>query len=41
MGCNNEYTTRDYLGQCPECGEFNPEIIQGRELSVKSIVIDK
>lgn len=41
VGCKVEFDTSDYLGQCPECGEFNPEIIQGRELSVKSIVIDK
>jgi hydrogenase nickel incorporation protein HypA/HybF len=38
--CNHEYDTDTLFGPCPECGAFAPDIIRGRELRVKSLIVE-
>ena len=38
--CRHEYETGDFFSACPQCEAGPPEIIQGRELRVKSLVVD-
>jgi len=38
--CMNEYETDDLLKPCPKCEKCAPVIIQGRELRVKSLIVD-
>jgi hydrogenase nickel incorporation protein HypA/HybF len=35
--CQNIYFPQEPFDACPRCGEFNPEIITGRELRVIAI----
>ncbi len=35
--CSKEFITESLFAQCPECKEFNFEILQGQELRVKSL----
>ncbi|MEA3497279.1 MAG: hydrogenase maturation nickel metallochaperone HypA [Bacteroidota bacterium] len=38
--CLHEFEVQDFFSPCPKCNSFNPEILQGKELKVKSLVID-
>jgi hydrogenase nickel incorporation protein HypA/HybF len=38
--CRHEFESSDFFTECPKCGAGPPEIIQGRELRVKSLIID-
>lgn len=38
--CLNEYDTDDLIKSCPKCKKCAPNIIQGRELRVKSLIVD-
>lgn len=38
--CSCEFETGDYYTPCPQCNSFNSDIIQGKELKIKSIKID-
>ena len=38
--CSHEYESSDFFNECPECGAGPPEILQGRELRVKSLLVD-
>lgn len=38
--CMHQYNTDDYFSTCPQCGDFQTEIIKGKELRVKSIIIE-
>jgi hydrogenase nickel incorporation protein HypA/HybF len=38
--CSHEFKTSDFYSCCPECGTHAPEIIQGRELRVKSLLVE-
>ena len=38
--CSHEYESNDFFSECPQCGAGPPEILQGRELRVKSLLID-
>ena len=38
--CSNEFEINDLYYPCPKCNQFNSEVIQGKELRVKSINID-
>lgn len=40
VNCGHEFSVENYFDQCPECESFNPEIIQGKELKVKSLVVN-
>ena len=38
--CLHEYETGDFFTACPKCGTGPPEILRGRELRVKSLLVD-
>ena len=38
--CLHEYETDELLKACPKCKTVAPGIIQGRELRVKSLIVD-
>ena len=38
--CRFVYESSDFFTACPQCGSGPPEILQGSELRVKSLVID-
>lgn len=38
--CSTEYPIVDLLQVCPHCGSYNKELIAGRELKLKSLLID-
>jgi hydrogenase nickel incorporation protein HypA/HybF len=35
--CRTIYQSGEFFDPCPECGDFNPEIIEGKELRVVAI----
>ena len=37
--CQNEFELPEWFAACPHCGETFSELIQGRELRVKSLVV--
>ena len=40
LNCRNEFPVASLYETCPECNTFNPEIIKGNELRIKSLIID-
>jgi hydrogenase nickel incorporation protein HypA/HybF len=38
--CRNVYESGDFFTACPRCGSGPPEILQGSELRVKSLVVE-
>jgi len=40
LQCQHEFNTDNLITPCPECNSFRLEIIHGRELRVKSMIID-
>jgi hydrogenase nickel incorporation protein HypA/HybF len=38
--CNHEFRIDNIFDACPECGAYNPTVISGKELRVKSLNID-
>ncbi len=38
--CDNTFETESFFTLCPKCGGFAVEIIQGKELKIKSIKVD-
>jgi hydrogenase nickel incorporation protein HypA/HybF len=38
-GCNHTFRTDDLFSPCPECGHHYSEVVQGRELRVKSLKV--
>ena len=38
--CNHEYDTDTFFKPCPECGASAPDIVRGRELRVKSLIVE-
>jgi len=38
--CGNEFDLSDFYTPCPNCGKFDHDIFQGKELKVKAIKID-
>ena len=38
--CGNEFSAHDLHTPCPKCNSFEQELISGRELRVKSLVVD-
>jgi len=38
--CNHEYPAGELYTTCPKCGTGFPEIIQGKELRLKSLSVD-
>jgi hydrogenase nickel incorporation protein HypA/HybF len=39
MNCQTEFETSELFCTCPECGEFFTEILQGKEMRVKALVV--
>ena len=37
--CLHEFETEDYFAQCPACGDYLTELIKGKELKIKSLVV--
>jgi hydrogenase nickel incorporation protein HypA/HybF len=40
MECHHEYPTSDFFKRCPVCKSCAPDIIGGKELRVKSMIVD-
>ncbi|MFA6923426.1 MAG: hydrogenase maturation nickel metallochaperone HypA [Bacteroidales bacterium] len=40
LKCSNEFEIEEIYSFCPKCNSFEFEIIQGKELKVKSIKVD-
>lgn len=38
--CGHEFTTKEHLTVCPKCSSSFSDIIKGKELNVKSLVIE-
>ena len=38
--CKHEYFPEELFSPCPKCSTYNPDIIAGKELLVKSIVAE-
>jgi hydrogenase nickel incorporation protein HypA/HybF len=38
--CNKDFHITNLFDPCPDCGAFNPEILSGKELRIKSINVD-
>ena len=41
LKCSMEFIVEDYYTPCPECNNFETELINGKELKIKSLVINK
>ncbi|MCD4772764.1 MAG: hydrogenase maturation nickel metallochaperone HypA [Bacteroidales bacterium] len=41
LKCSKEFPVEDYYTPCPECNNFETELINGKELKIKSLVINK
>jgi len=39
--CDQEFEVDSFFAQCPQCGEYMVDIIQGRDLKVVSITVDE
>lgn len=37
--CSNEFETEDYFSVCPKCQSFRTDVIAGKELQVRSMVL--
>ena len=40
LDCGKTFETQDYFSPCTECGSFKTNIIQGKEMQVKSITVE-
>lgn len=38
--CNKPFAVDHFFSQCPHCGGFRYEVTRGRELRIKSILVD-
>jgi len=39
MDCGSTYAARQFFEACPSCGQYLSELVQGKELRVKSLVV--
>lgn len=39
-GCAAEFPVRDYVAQCPACGEWSDRVVSGTELQVLEMEIE-
>ncbi len=37
--CKTIFETGDHFAQCPDCGDYLTELIQGKELKIKQLVV--
>jgi hydrogenase nickel incorporation protein HypA/HybF len=40
IDCKNEFDINDFLDPCPKCGGLYHQVLSGKELKIKSIVVD-
>ena len=40
LKCENEFETEDVFTLCPKCDSYETMILQGKEMKVKSILVD-
>jgi hydrogenase nickel incorporation protein HypA/HybF len=40
LACSHEFDLDDIIAICPKCDSFETEIIQGKELRIKSLIIN-
>lgn len=40
LECNHVFESELYFSQCPKCKELNTKILKGKELQVKSILVE-
>jgi hydrogenase nickel insertion protein HypA len=40
LSCNNLYVPNGHYNKCPECQDLNIEIIKGKELQIKSLLVE-
>jgi len=38
--CKTQYFPRDLIEICPQCGDYDPEILTGKELRVSAIIVN-
>ena len=41
LGCGHSFVADSLLAQCPQCGGYAVETLQGRELKVLSLTVDE
>lgn len=41
LACGHSFAVESLLAQCPQCGEYAVETVQGRELKVVSLTVDE
>jgi len=41
LACDHSFVVGSLLAQCPECGGYAVEIVQGKELKVVSLTVDE
>ena len=40
MKCSTEFVVEDFYNSCPKCSSFENQTLQGRELKVRSLVVN-
>lgn len=40
LDCNHEFETENVFTLCPKCDSYRTNILQGKEMKVKSILVD-
>ena len=40
LECGEVFQSAQYFNQCPKCNELNTRVIKGRELQVKSLLVE-
>ncbi len=38
--CDNHFDVDDFFAVCPKCGSFETDIIKGKELKIKKIILE-
>jgi hydrogenase nickel incorporation protein HypA/HybF len=41
LKCSTEFSVENYYTPCPKCNSFETELTNGKELKIKSLLIDK
>jgi hydrogenase nickel incorporation protein HypA/HybF len=40
LSCGHEFETENVFTLCPECNSYETEVLRGKEMKVKSILVD-
>lgn len=41
LECGHVFTPEGFISHCPECGEMNTHLIKGKEMQVKSLLVEE